>query len=70
MVWRSQFTCPHCGETWALEKIDEDIQDGYTKTERVGNEYRTYRIQHIKEGWRCSKCGGTVIRSREKKIRL
>lgn len=70
MVWRSQFTCPHCGETWALEKIDQDIQDGFTKTERVGNEYRRYRIQHIKEEWRCSKCGGTVIRSREKKIRL
>ena len=64
---KSTYKCNHCGKEWGLSKIDEDIQDGYSKTEKVGNYYKTYRIQVVKETWRCSSCGNIVIRTRKDK---
>ena len=69
--YKSQFTCTSCGSEWSLKLIDEDIQDGYTKTKKCSDgKYRTYRIQDVKQVWRCKNCGYKVIKNKTREIEL
>lgn len=69
--YKSQFTCSSCGSEWSLKLIDEDIQDGYTKTKKCSDgKYRTYRIQDVKQVWRCKNCGYKVIKNKTRRIEL
>lgn len=70
-LYKIQYTCSRCGSEWALELVDEDIQDGYTKTIKdSNNKYKTYRIQHVKQVWRCKKCGHTQIKDKTRKVEI
>ena len=71
VAYKSQFTCSSCGSEWALELVDEDIQDGYTKTKkRPDGKYGTYRTQDVKQVWRCKNCGYKVIKNKTREIEL